>query len=70
MAHLLNVLPDRYRWHEEQQEKLFTKIGPHGFIRKTEKGEMRYLSLKEFREMVQAGEKPQMFQDGACACFA
>lgn len=70
MAHLLKVLPERYRWHEEQQEKLFAVIGPHGFIRKTVDGEMHYLSLKQFREMVEAGEKPQMFQDGACACFS
>ena len=70
MAHLLKVMPARYHWHEERQEKLFERIGPHGFIRKTTNGELRYLSLKEFREMLESGEKPQMFQDGACACFS
>lgn len=70
MAHLLKVLPERYRRHEQQQEALFAEIGPHGFIRKTTKGEMHYLSLKQFREMLEAGEKPQLFQDGACACFS
>lgn len=70
MAHLLKVLPERYQWHEEQQEKLFAEIGPHGFIRKTTNGEIAYLSLKEFREMVERGEKVQRFADGACACFS
>jgi ribosomal protein L15 len=70
MAHLLKVLPERYAYHEGRQEALFADIGQHGFIRKTTDGTTRYLSLKEFREMIQAGERPQMFQDGACACFA
>jgi len=69
MAQLLKTLPERYRWHEERQERLFNNIGPHGFIRKTVKGELHYLSLKEFREMVEAGEQVQMFQDGGCGCF-
>lgn len=69
MSNLLLVLPDRYRWHEEEQEKLFAKIGPHGFIRKTTRGQMAYLSLKQFRESLEQGEKPQMFQDGSCGCF-
>lgn len=68
--HLLTVLPERYAYHEEQQEKLFEKIGQYGFIRKTVDGELAYLSLKDFRLMIQKGEKAQMFQDGACACFA
>lgn len=67
--HLLKVLPERYAYHEAEQEKLFQRIGPHGFIKKTTDGELRYLSLREFRELIQRGEQPQMFQDGACACF-
>lgn len=68
--HLLKTLPDRYAYHEAEQEKLFAKIGPFGFIKKTTNGVTRYLSLKEFREMIEAGEKPEMYQDGACACFS
>lgn len=70
MKILLEQKPETYKWHEEQQEKLFAVIGPHGTIRKTTDGELKYLSMKQFREMVQDGEKPQMFEDGACDCFA
>jgi hypothetical protein len=70
MLQLLTTLPERYKWHEEEQEKLFTKIGPHGFIRQTINGEMKYLSLKEFRLQVETKQQLQLFQDGACACFS
>lgn len=70
MAHLLRVNPHRYAYHEGRQERLFKRIGQHGFIRRTVGGEIRYLSLREFREMVESGEVVQKFQDGACACFS
>lgn len=70
MAHLLKTMPERYRWHERRQERLFTIIKPHGFIRRTVAGETQYLSLKQFREMLERGEKPQLFQDGSCGCFS
>lgn len=69
MALLLKTLPDRYMWHEQEQEKLFKRIGQHGFIRRTVHGRLSYLSLKQFREIVESGEKVQMFQDGSCGCF-
>lgn len=70
MKLLLEVMPERYAWHEAQQDALFAEIGPHGFIRKTTDGQLAYLSLKQFRQMVERGEKVQMFEDGACACFS
>lgn len=69
MAHLLKVMPSRYRWHEEQQEKLFQSIGEHGFIKKTTSGETEYLTLKQFREWLEEGGSPQLYPDGACGCF-
>lgn len=70
MAHLLKVMPSRYKWHETEQEKLFKEIGKHGFIKRTTKGVTEYLTLKEFREWLESGGAPQLYQDGACACFA
>jgi hypothetical protein len=70
MLRLLTTMPDRYAWHEAEQERLFAEIGSHGFIRKTDNGVMQYLSLREFRELAQAGCPIQLYQDGACACFA
>ena len=69
MAHLLKTLPDRYAYHEARQEELFTKIEPHGFIRRTTDGTMAYLSLKQFRELVESKQEIQLFEDGSCACF-
>lgn len=70
MALLFSKMPERYKWHEEQQEKLFAKIGSnHGFIRRTEKGEMKYLSLKQFREFLESGGAPEMWNQEGCGCF-
>ncbi len=70
MEHLLKVMPERYAYHEAKQEALFKIIEPHGFIRRTTNGGLAYLSLKQFRELVEAKQPIQRFEDGACACFA
>lgn len=69
MALLLKNFPERYKTHEEQQEKLFQKIGKHGFIRRTVNGEIQYMSLKEFREFLEAGGRPDLYQEKGCGCF-
>lgn len=70
MALLLKKMPERYKWHEEQQEKLFTIIGKRrGFIRYSVNSEIRYLGLKEFREMVESGLQPDLFEQAGCGCF-
>lgn len=70
MKMLLEKMPERYAWHEEQQEKLFAKLGKrHGFIRKVTDGKMDYMGLKEFRESLERGEKPDLFTEEGCGCF-
>jgi 3'-phosphoadenosine 5'-phosphosulfate sulfotransferase (PAPS reductase)/FAD synthetase len=70
MKMLLEKNPERYMWHEEQQEKLFKILGKrHGFIRKVVDGETQYLGMKEFRELVSSGEKLDLFVDNGCGCF-
>jgi hypothetical protein len=69
MRKLLEIMPERYAWHEAEQEALFAGIGNHGFIRSTTNGNIRYLSLKEFREEVESKQPIQLFEDGGCACF-
>lgn len=70
MALLLRTFPERYMWHEEEQEKLFAKIGPHGFIRRTVDGVIQYLSLKEFRLFLESGGNPDLYPEKGCGCFA
>ena len=71
MALLLKELPEKYRWHELQQEKLFKLIGKrHGTIRITVDGELQYWGLKEFREFLEKGGKPQLYSEPGCGCVA
>lgn len=55
--------------NEERQEKLFQKIGQHGFIRMVVDGQMKYLSLREFREHLEAKKEIDLFDVGGCGCF-
>lgn len=66
---LYEKLPGRYHWHEERQEKLFEKIGNHGFIRMVVDGKTNYLSLKQFREHLDAKKEVDLFEVGGCGCF-
>ncbi len=67
---LWQKLPEQYAYHEAEQEKLFARIGQHGFIRTTIDGKMRYLSLREFREeILEAGKKIDELDFGGCGCF-
>ena len=69
-AQLLKHFPDNYAWHEEKQEALFTLMGQKKpTIRRTIKGVQEYLSLKEFREGMESGAQPDLYDEGNCACF-
>lgn len=47
------------------------KIGPTAkpFLRKQENKVTKYLTLKQFRVMIENGEQPDMFDQGGCGCF-
>jgi hypothetical protein len=66
---LLREFPARYRYHEEQQEKLFSKIGAHGTIRMQRDNKLQYLSMREFREHVEGQGAVDEFDFGGCGCF-
>lgn len=70
---LYEEMPERYRYHESEQEKLFCKIGQHGFLRKTTGGIVRYLSLKQFRqeflENLENKKEIDEYDIGGCGCF-
>jgi hypothetical protein len=69
-AQLLRLLPDNYAWHETRQEETFALMGKrHPTIRKNVNGVMNYLSLREFREFIESSGKPDMYDEGNCACF-
>lgn len=67
---LLEKFPERYLWHESQQESLF-KDQPNlkPFLKKNKNNQTYYLKLKEFREMIQTGEGFDKYDFGGCGCF-
>jgi 3'-phosphoadenosine 5'-phosphosulfate sulfotransferase (PAPS reductase)/FAD synthetase len=69
-AQVLDVMPDRYAEHEAKQEKLMAEVPTaRPFLRMTVDGELKYLSLKEFRHHLELNKQIDMFDVGGCGCF-
>lgn len=69
---LLQTMPERYAYHEQKEQEIRKQLGREdiGFLRKTEKGKRRLITMKELREL----ETPQLDPDdlndiGGCGCF-
>jgi hypothetical protein len=70
MLQLLRTFPERYRWHEEQQDALLRDIPTaRPSLKETTDGDTRYLTLRELRE--RAERQIAIDFDGAagCGCF-
>jgi hypothetical protein len=69
---LFRTDPKLYQHHENEMERVIEAIGETAkpFLRMYVGGELQYLTLKQFREHLQAGtaELP-MFDDSSCGCF-
>ena len=69
---LLEKLPERYRYHEENELAMQQYLGkPYTILRETVKKTRRYISLQELRERaeeIRATEEGQC-DWGGCACF-
>jgi hypothetical protein len=66
-ATLLRERPDVYRQHEaEEANPIF---GGHTVLRERSGGETTPLSLKQYREQLQAGRQPDLFDIGGCGCY-
>ena len=67
---LYEMLPDRYKEHEEKEERLRRIYGTKPFLKKTKKGETEYLYLKDYREKyLEKGDAGQFeFDYGGCGC--
>lgn len=71
---LYMVMPERYQWFENEQEKLMQEVKTaRPFLRMTLDGEIAYLTLKEFRTDFLENQESQHFIDehdfGGCGCF-
>ncbi len=68
-ALLLKCFPERYFWHEKEQEKTFLEMGKrHPFIRKTVCKIEYFISMLEFKEWINSGGDYDKFDWGGCAC--
>jgi len=67
-AHLLRVMPERYAWHEEQEEALRKRIGDYSILRDRTGGKVRAMSLREFRENMEAQLEFDVHEWGGCGC--
>lgn len=70
-ALLLETLPERYKHHELQEQKLLTEIPTtKPFLTIQRNKQRQYISLKQFREMLEKKEDYNQFDMGGCGCFS
>ena len=68
-ALLLRTMPGRYAWHEAQEEALRAEIGDHAIMRDRRGGKSRPMSMREFRERIEASDPGvDLFEWGGCGC--
>ena len=71
-ALLLKHLPERYAWHEAKEQEFRETLHKDRAILNEEDscGKKRPLTLKVFRERIQAGQSYDRYAIGGCGCFA
>jgi hypothetical protein len=68
-ALLLRTMPERYAFHEAQEEAMRAKVGDHSIMNdRAGGGPRRPLSMKEFRERIEARQTHDEFDWGGCGC--
>lgn len=70
-ANLLRTMPDRYAFHEQQEESMRAVLGDVAILSdRSGGGPRRPVSLRAFRERVESGGSYDLFDYGGCGCFA
>jgi hypothetical protein len=67
-AKLLAKMPERYAYHEAQEQALSEHLGQGSILTDRSGGTKKPLSLKEFRERLQRHEPHDEFDLGGCGC--
>ena len=69
-AHLWKTLPDRFLYHEAQEEALRCHLGKNvAILRDRRGGEVTPLTLRELRLRVEGEKQFDLFEWGGCGCF-
>lgn len=73
---LYKQMPERYRYHEQKEQELREYLGKDvSFLRQTRGGELKHITMREFREQIEAAEQHHtqleidLFDIGGCGCF-
>ena len=70
-ANLLRTMPERYAQHEAAEIALQEIVGrQHTIMRDREGGETATISMREFRQRIESGHQPDLFDLGGCGCFS
>lgn len=67
-AHLLKVMPERYAWHEANENKMRERLGNVSIMKDRRGGKQTTLSMAQLRERVESGEEFDRFDWGGCGC--
>ena len=71
---LLEKMPERYKYHEGKEEELRQFLGKDvSILRKTVKGVKTYMTLRKFRESIEAEKTAELFKEPetfGCGCFS
>jgi len=68
-ARLLRTLPDRYAYHEQKEAEIRVRLGDVAILRDRADAESSPLTLRAFRERLEAGGAFDEFAIGGCGCF-
>jgi hypothetical protein len=67
-AHLLRMMPERYKWHEEQERELRKTVGDFGILRDRTGGTTKTLTLEDFRKRIESQQEFDAYDWGGCGC--
>lgn len=67
-ALLLRTMPERYAYHERQEQEMRKIVGDHSVLRCRKGGKAKPLTLLEFRLRIEAQQPFDEFEWGGCAC--
>jgi hypothetical protein len=67
-AQLLKHMPERYAFHEDEEQKLRRKVGNYSILKDRRNAESKPLTLRRLRKRIEAGESFDRDDWGGCGC--
>lgn len=67
-AHLLRMMPERYKWHEAKEEELRQRVGDYSILRDRTGGTTKTLTLRQLRDRIESQQTFDAFEWGGCGC--